>query len=260
MFTVGAFARLAGVSAKVLRSYDGAGLFRPAWVDPSSGYRFYSPAQLPSLRRLLALRDLGMSRAELAEATRGDADLRLALERRRQALEADRAAIERRLAMLDIRVGRADDADVVVRALEPEPIATFDLRNAPGDDISAAFHELEAHVRDLATRAPRPPGAIPDEDLIYVPVRRLGTPTDRVAFRRLPAGRAATLLHRGPYGSLPDAFSSLSAWVSRSGHRPVAPIRVLYLQFGAETDLRLPRGWTVEDDADFVTELQQPIE
>ena len=260
MFTVGAFGRLAGVSAKVLRSYDGAGLFRPAWVDPSSGYRYYSPAQLPSLRRLLALRDLGLSRAELAEATRGDADLRTALERRRQTLEADRAAIERRLALLDIRVGRPDEPDVVIRALEPEAVATLDLANAPGDDIGAAFHELEAHIRDLGVRAPRPPGAIPDEGLIYVPVRRLGTATGRTAFRRLPAGRAATLLHRGPYASLFAAFAALSAWVERSGHRRVAPVRILYLQFGAEADLRLPRGWTVDDDADFVTELQQPIE
>ena len=260
MFTVGGFARLAGVSAKVLRSYDAGRLFEPAWVDPSSGYRYYSPAQLPTLRRILALRDVGLSRAELADLVRGDADLGATLERRRRALEAERRAIERRLAMLEIQVGgRATDGDVVVRPLEPELVATFDLANAPGDDIGAAFHELEAYVRDLGTRAPRPPGAIPDEDLIFVPVRRSGAATARVGFRRLPSAHAATLLHRGPYASLPSAIDELAAWVTASGHEPAGPLRILYLQFGAEPDLRLPRGWTVEDDADFVTELQQPI-
>jgi DNA-binding transcriptional MerR regulator len=259
MFTVGGFARLAGVSAKVLRSWDAAALFEPAWVDPATGYRYYSPAQLPMLRRVLALRDVGVSRAEIAELVRGDADLRSTLDRRRAALEAERREVERRLAALEIRVGGATDTDVVVRRLEPESVATFDLANAPGDDIGAAFHELESHVRDLATRAPRPPGAIVDEDLIFVPVRRLGPGTARIAFRRLPPVRAATILHRGAYASLPDAIETLTGWVTAAGHEPAGSLRILYLQFGAEADLRLPRGWTVDDAADYVTELQLPI-
>jgi DNA-binding transcriptional MerR regulator len=159
VFTVGAFARLAGVSAKVLRSYDTEGLFAPAWVDPGTGYRYYSPAQLPKLRRILALRDLGIGRAALRDLVCGDADLAATLERRRRELDDERRSFERRLAVLDIRLGAAD-TDVVVRQLAAEPVATFALGNAPGDDIGRAFHELEAHVRDLGIRAPRPPGAI----------------------------------------------------------------------------------------------------
>lgn len=259
MFTVGAFARLAGVSAKVLRSYDAEGLFAPGWVDPGTGYRYYSPAQLPTLRRLLALRDLGLGRAALRQLAGGEADLATALERRRRELDAERRTIERRLAQLDIRLASAD-GDVVVRQLAAEPVATFDLANAPGDDIGAGFHELEVHVRDLGVRAPRPPGAIGDEDLIYVPVRRAFASTARIRLRRLPAATAATLLHHGGYATLPAAIQTLDDWVRRAGHAPAGPLRILYLQFGAEPDLRLPRAWTVDDDADFVTELQQPIE
>jgi DNA-binding transcriptional MerR regulator len=259
MFTIGGFARLAGVSPKVLRSWDAAALFAPAWVDPATGYRYYSPAQLPTVRRVLALRDVGVSRAEIAELVRGDADLRTTLKRRRAALEAERRELERRLAALEIRVGGAADTDVVIRRLDPEPVATFELRNAPGDEIGAAFHELESHVRDVGIRAARPPGAIPDEDVIFVPVRRLGSGTDRIGFRRLPPARAATILHRGAYASLPEAIEMLARWVAAAGHERVGSLRILYLQFGAEADLRLPHGWTVEDDADYVTELQLPI-
>src|SRR5215212_4235626 len=157
MFTVGGFARLAGVSAKVLRSWDADGLLRPAWVDPSSRYRYYSPAQLPKLRRILALRDVGLSRAEIADLVCGEADLAVSLERRRRQLNDERREIDRRLAMLDIRVGDPSGTDVVVRRLDSEAVATFDLTYAPGEDIGAAFHELETHVRDLGIRAPRPP-------------------------------------------------------------------------------------------------------
>ena len=260
MFTVGGFARLAGVSAKVLRAYDAEGLFAPAWVDSSSGYRYYSPAQLPSLRRIQALRDVGLSRAEIGALVVGGADLRATLERRKQDLEAERRELDRRLAMLEIKFsgGAARDADVVIRSLPAELVASIDLATC-GHDIAAAFHELESRVRDLRARAHRPPGAIPDEDWIFVPLRRAIPPTDRIGVGRLPVTRAATILHEGRYETLPQARADLLAWVEAAGHVPSGRLRVLYLQFGAESDLRLPRGWTVERDADFVTELQQPI-
>ena len=74
MFRIAEFAQLSGVSARTLRKWDDLGVFRPAWVDPVSGYRGYSPAQLPELRRVLALRDLGVPLAEIASLVRGMPD------------------------------------------------------------------------------------------------------------------------------------------------------------------------------------------
>ena len=262
MFTVGGFARLAGVSARVLRAYDATGLFRPAWIDPGSGYRYYSPAQLPELRRILALRDVGLSRTEIGDLVSGGADLSATLARRRRELEADRREIERRLAMLEIRVGAAatGDGDVVVRVLPSEVVATM-AGALTGHDLAAAFHELEAHVRDAGARAHRPPGSIAaDADIVFVPLRRAIPATDRIRVTRLPATRAATILHHGGYATLPAAIEGLRSWVAAARHAPAGPLRILYLQFGAEPDLRLPRRWTVERDADFLTELQLPID
>ena len=263
MFTVGGFARLGGVSAKVLRAWDAAGLFAPAWVDPASGYRYYTPAQLPDLRRILSLRDVGVGLAEIGALVGGGANLRETLERRRAELERERREVERRLASLEIRVSLGADGttepDVVVRRIPSELVATFDLANAPGDDIGEAFHELEVHVRDHDARAHRPPGALADDDLIYVPLRRSIPATDRIAIHPLPAARVVTVLHRGGYGTLPAARTMLERWVAAAGLTPSDGLRILYLQFGAEPDLRLPRAWTVERDDDFVTELQLPV-
>lgn len=266
MFTVGAFARLAGVSARMLRAYDGAGLFRPAWTDPSSAYRYYTPAQLPELRRILALRDLGMPLADIGRLAAGGADLRATLDRRRADLERERAEVDRRLAALGIQVELARSGspvpDVVVRTIPAEPVATFDLDRQADGDVGAAFYELEAHVRDLGRRAHRPPGAIVDDaehTAIFVPLTRPIQPTERIGVTRLPAVRAVTLLHRGSYRSLGESRAALVRWMSDAGLTPGSPLRVLYLQFGAEPELRLPRGWVVDDAADFVTELQLPL-
>ena len=60
MFSIGEFARLGGVSARTLRHYDEIGLLRPATVDPGSGYRGYTAAQLGELNRIMALKELGL--------------------------------------------------------------------------------------------------------------------------------------------------------------------------------------------------------
>jgi DNA-binding transcriptional MerR regulator len=270
MFTVGGFARVAGVSAKALRAYDAARLFVPAWVDPMSGYRYYSPAQLPEIRRILALRHVGMSLTDIGSLVSGGSDLREALAVRRLALQQEQREVERQLAALDIRVALADDEsaepDVVVRQVPAERVATFDLALQADGDIGAAFHELETHVRDLGLRAHRPPGALVgpgtdgvDEDLIFVPIRRGITPTDRIGVRRLPACRVASILHRGPYETLGGAQRLLERWAGAAGFEPAGPLRILYLQFGAESELRLPRAWVVDRAVDYMTELQVPV-
>jgi len=56
---IGRFAQLAGVTVKTLRFYDSVGLFQPAGVVSESGYRLYHLGQLPALRRIRWLRELG---------------------------------------------------------------------------------------------------------------------------------------------------------------------------------------------------------
>jgi effector-binding domain-containing protein len=84
--------------------------------------------------------------------------------------------------------------------------------------------------------------------------------TEAIDYRRLPAARVASVIQRGPYGGVAAARRTLLRWVAAAGLQPAGPMRTIYLQFGADADLRLPPGWVVERDADFVTELQQPVE
>ncbi len=278
MLKIGEFARVAGVSAKLLRAWDELGLFRPVWVDPENGYRYYSPAQLPELRRILALRDVGVPLAELSELVDGGADLREVLARRRDNLEEERREIERRLRALDITVATSDGPprragslvgqrtgwDVVIRPVAAEAVALLevDLRES---DLGPVFHDLESYVRDQRRRAAGPAGAIdnstPDDPRVQVFVPVSGPIPSRagISYQRLPACRAASLIHRGSYDGLVAARQALARWVGSAEMAPVAPMRVLYLHFGAEPELKVPPGYVVDRRADFVTELQLPV-
>ena len=47
LLSIGALSKQTGVHIKSLRYYDSLGILHPAYVDPSSGYRYYSLRQIP---------------------------------------------------------------------------------------------------------------------------------------------------------------------------------------------------------------------
>ena len=117
-------------------------------------------------------------------------------------------------------------------------------------------------VRDQGQRAHRPPGALvhPDGDTeIFVPIRRPIRPNERIVSGRLPACRAATVMQRGPYDGIAAARRTLETWIAAAGLVAAGPLRIIYLQFGAEPELQVPRGYVVDRAADLVTELQLPV-
>src|SRR3954447_12383521 len=260
MFRIAAFADLGGGSPKVLRDYDRLGIFRPAWTDRYTGYRLYTPAQLPDLRRIVALRDLGVGLAEIRAHMVDGADLRAVLQRRQAALETARREVDRRLASLGISLAGPTDtaaADVVVRTLSADVVATLDISASQGDE-GRAFYELERRIQHAGVRANRPPGALlaGDRVEVYVPVRRAAPGLD---VRRLAATQAATLLHRGSYATFDATERTLCEWVRAACLRPSGGHRTVYLQFGAEDDLRLPANYVVKTDAELLTEIQIPL-
>jgi DNA-binding transcriptional MerR regulator len=67
LLTIGAFAARARLSPKALRLYDRLGLLAPAHVDETTGYRYYSAAQVERARLVFLLRRLDMPLARIAE-------------------------------------------------------------------------------------------------------------------------------------------------------------------------------------------------
>lgn len=75
MYSIGEFSRIAQVSKRLLRYYDQIGLFQPMFVDPASGHRYYSATQLPTLNRILALKELGLSLDQIRRFIKDDISL-----------------------------------------------------------------------------------------------------------------------------------------------------------------------------------------
>ena len=67
LFSIGEVAKQQNISKQTLIYYDKIGLFSPAYVDPDTGYRFYSAAQLDYLDTILIMKRIGFSLKEIRE-------------------------------------------------------------------------------------------------------------------------------------------------------------------------------------------------
>jgi DNA-binding transcriptional MerR regulator len=92
LMTIGRFSRLTGLTVKALRHYDELGLLRPAAVDPATGYRSYSSAQVSAAETIRTLRrlEVPLDDVSLLLATNDPATVRRVLvdHRRRTAIRA----------------------------------------------------------------------------------------------------------------------------------------------------------------------------
>src|SRR5436190_19170392 len=137
-YQIGEFAELGGVSTKTLRFYDEIGVLRPASVDPRTGYRRYLPQQLEELASIVALKNLGVSLAQVRELTakKGSApDRRFILNELKRNMEQSIEAATESLgwinAALDDLGQRRAPISVIVKRRPAVPVASLrvDLKN-----------------------------------------------------------------------------------------------------------------------------------
>ncbi len=115
-YTVGALARLSGVTVRTLHHYDSIGLLSPS-ARSAAGYRLYSQADLLRLRQVLFYRELGFGLDEIAEILADPADGTDDHLRRQHRLLRERAA---RTAALLHAVEKEMEARDMGMALTPE--------------------------------------------------------------------------------------------------------------------------------------------
>jgi DNA-binding transcriptional MerR regulator len=77
LLVIGEFSRRFGLSPKVLRTYADSGVLMPTAIDPSSGYRYYSPGQVREARTMGLLRQADVPLVDIRAFLRGPTRSRL---------------------------------------------------------------------------------------------------------------------------------------------------------------------------------------
>lgn len=263
---IGEFARLGQISVQTLRYYDDLGLLKPSEVDHFSNYRYYALDQLPSLLRILALKDLGISLDQirlLMSENMSDIELRRILTVKRDDLQKQVAdgldqmeRIEARLQSLD-RTEASPHCEVIIKQISPMRVASVRGKIASFWDVTPLWHELQSHLQPYRLTLEQPSLTIchasePEIDVeVCIPVPK--SPPAGLAVNTLPGYDCmACTIHRGGFSGLAPAFTSLIRWVDENRYTIVGPDREIYL--------RLPEKGKYQSDSEAITELQIPVQ
>ena len=238
-YTVSQMARMFGLSRQTLIYYDRKGLFSPA-ARSKAGYRFYLPTQIPTLRLICVLRDLGLPLERIAEVV-GDHNpqalldelpvQRGRLEQRIARLVAQRDFIDARMAFYQGVVDwQAREGEPVLREyptrrvlFEPFPEGEVG-REVLHDTLMRAISRLHGltgagAVAGFGTMLARPGTLAGAGSFVVVPdgVELASTPERSCV--ELPAGEYACLARRGMPYDMPRVDELLS-WVGEKGLVP----------------------------------------
>ena len=268
MLKIGEFSKLSRISIRMLRYYDEMGILVPETIDPFTGYRYYSEAQLFTAGRINALKDMGFKLCGTAELL-GCWEDREALERHLLAqqeaarLQAEEAA--RRLRLLDTALERLrkDEPmkyDVTVKTI-PERYVASVRQIIPNYDMEgqlwSIFMEETAHMRiqdgdPCLCAALFHDGDYKESDVdveVQKTVKGTYPDTEHVKFKTVPAVQVASAVCKGSYDQISAVNAAVASWVEDNGYAFDGTVFNIYHVSPHETN---------DPDA-FVTEVCYPV-
>lgn len=268
LLRIGLFSRLTAISVRMLRHYQEQHVLEPLVIDPFTGHRFYSPAQVTDAHWIVRLRDAGLPVAEIGEvmAHRGDPERlrsimsthagRLSGERAR--LDAMNAAFDRINAYLqettmNIDVRQIHMPAMTVAALrrvlpsyggegrlwqEIGPLMARSGAPMPGHDEGiggATFHDPEYRESDVDVE-------------VWLQVPAPFRPVEPLECREIPARDVVVATLHGSYDQMPEVTAAIGAHIAARG-----------LNTGAMFNVYRVSPMQNPDPAAWVTDVCLPI-
>lgn len=276
MFKIGDFSKLTQVPVPTLRYYDQMGLLKPLRVDPLTGYRYYSASQMPRLNRILALRGLGFSLEQIAEALTEDLSaeqMRGMLRLRHAQISQQLADMQNQLVEVEMRLqniereAQISTYDVILKQVEPQLVAAVRAilphHGAVGTLYAEVYDAIGPHVSQALGPNPGEGGQTlvlwydtefkeTDVDGAAAFFVRCPVPdSGRMRCYELPGATMAAAVHHGSYETIGEAHEAVMQWIEANGYSIVGPDREINLY--NKPPIR-------RDDPSYVTEIQYPVE
>ncbi|MGX7265423.1 MerR family transcriptional regulator [Enterococcus crotali] len=271
MFRIGEFSKLSQVSIRMLRYYDDQGLLKPAKVDQQTGYRLYHVKQLSVLQKIVLLRDLKFSLAEIKELVHENEDtgyFRECLDKKYVQIESEIATEKKRLEKIRQTIKQIEYPQPVyypVTFTSTPSEKVISLRKIIPDYFQegALWHELGAYLKPLAlelvSSTPTNFTIFHDEgyqeenvDLeVCLKVKQLIAVSKPLnCYQTEPIPLVASIFVSGPYQKLKEAYAYFAKWLDEHDEYEM-------LEPTKQISHRGP--YEEENPENYLTEIQIPI-
>lgn len=241
--TIGQFGRLSQLSRKALRLYDERDLLTPAHIDPDTGYRYYTRAQVATARRIRLLRMMAMPLEQIAAVLAAwDADPATAqrlIQGHVTAVEKQVTAVQlaARLLREELTPQKEQKMDFAFTDLEQPVQTVVSIRRhitvpAFHQSIMPTLRQLWEHIQTHDGQPAGDPlalyyGPVNEEDdgpvEICVPFTGTVPPSGDIKVRELPAHKAVAVRTFGEYNQYPkllEMWNGLGRYVNEQNLEP----------------------------------------
>ena len=267
MFRIGEFSIMSKTTVKTLRYYDEIGLLKPAETDKFTSYRFYTTDQLVKLHQIQAYRQAGLSIDKIKLILSGY-DVADVLQKHKEELQAALAVTANQLSRLEFILQGVKEENrmnytATIKEL-PECIVYSRKMTAPNYDayfslIPAIGEKIAQKYPDLKCTSPEYcfivylDGEYKEQDInieFCEAINKMYPDFDDIKFKAIPAVTAVSVLHKGSYTGLSQAYAYAFKWIEENGYVAADHPRESYID----------GIWNKESAEDWLTELQVPIE
>lgn len=267
LFSIGEVAKLFHMSASSLRHYERLGLLSPEFVDPASGYRYYSVRQFEALNSIRYLRVLGVPLDEIAdflenrEVDRIEGkllDQKKVVAAKREELKRVERKIDNRLAVIrDARSSLLDEVRLVLKGPCRMVWMESPLKVASFLDMEEPMRKLERGQSEPVVFLGKVGIGISAENLrrgcfdAYDGMFLLLDDEDCYSGEviELPEALCVSVRFRGGHAEAPSRYEALLSFVGEEGLDVVGFSREVTLIDCAFTN----------DEEKFVTEISIPV-
>lgn len=267
LFPIGEIATLFHLSVGTLRHYEKLGLLQPEYIDPDSGYRYYSTRQFESLNTIRYLRVLDTPLEQIADflKKRDVEHIQKLLRQQKETIIQKRRELEIIEHKIDNRLQQIEDA--VTSELDTIRFVSYPARRITWIrnplfirshlDLEVPIRQLEGKQKDATVFLGKIGVGILQEHLIagefqkYDMVFMLLDLEDEFEgnVEEIPAETCATLRFRGSHADAPAQYQKLAAFIAE--HK----LRVA----GFSKEITMIDYGITNDMDKFVTEIQIPF-
>lgn len=138
MFKIGIFSKLVHVSPRMLRHYEKCGLFIPAKIDKLQGYRYYSSSQIPYVKKIVTLRDMGFTIEEILDIVENFEDENFIS----NAIELKRKQVTQRLYEEQEKLSKLDEMSKLTDTGEYLNQHTVTIKEFPSEKILSLREQI----------------------------------------------------------------------------------------------------------------------
>lgn len=266
LYRIGEFSKMSKTTIKTLRYYDEMGLLKPQETDKFTGYRLYTTEQLFKLHKIQSYRQIGLSIEEVKILLSGK-NAEHIFNKRKEELISELNNAKDQLSRLEFLLQRKQEENfmsysAIVKEIPGRLVYSVEFTVPNYDAFMEAIPAIGARVSekypDLKCTVPEYcfirylDGEYKEKDIrveLCEAIDKQMPDFDDVVFKNIDAAKVVSVMHKGPYTRLGEAYAFAMKWIEENG----------YVVADAPRESYIDGIWNKDSEEEWLTEIQIPI-